>query len=75
MTLEEIRRSWDRRLTAGEFEAYVRAPMSDREREEILSLADWFTRRYPTPAERLAYLRRAHARWVRPRGRPDHEPR
>ena len=30
---------------------------------------------HPTPAERLAYLRRAHARWVRPRGRPGHEPR
>ena len=39
--------------------------MSDAEREEILSLVRWFTRRYPTAGERLAYAREAYARWTR----------
>ena len=29
----------------------------------------WFRRRYPKPADRLAYVRRAHARWLRSRDR------
>ena len=28
------------------------------------ALVRWFTRRYPTPAERFAYIRRARARWL-----------
>jgi hypothetical protein len=37
--------------------------VGDWEREEILSLVAWFRRRYPTPADRLAYVRRAYRRW------------
>ena len=48
--------------------AYVEQPVTDREREDILALVRWFTRRYPTPAERLAYARRAYARWQRTAG-------
>lgn len=55
----------ERRLSAEEFEAYVRAPMSDAEREEILSQIEWFMRRYPTAGERLASARRAYAQWAR----------
>jgi len=36
--------------------------------DEIESVADlvrWFTTRYPTARERLAYARRAYARWAR----------
>ena len=53
-----------RPLSFADFDAYVNAPMSDEERAEILSLIAWFTRRYPTPAERLAYARRASQRWA-----------
>jgi len=52
-----------RTLRPDEFQAYVDAPVSEAERQEALRLIRWFTRRYPTPAERLAYVRRAHSRW------------
>ena len=52
----------ERRLSPEEFEAYVNAPMSEAELERIWELIDWFSRRYPTPLERLAYVRRAYAR-------------
>jgi hypothetical protein len=52
----------ERRLTPEEFEAYVSAPMTTDEREEMESLLSWFQRRYPTGAERLRWARRA---WLR----------
>jgi hypothetical protein len=54
----------DRPLTAEEVRAYLAVPVSDEQRDEILALVDWFCRRYPTPAERLAYVRRAYRRWT-----------
>jgi hypothetical protein len=57
----------DRQLTLEEFRAYERAPMSTSERDGTLALVEWFCRRYPTPAERLAYVRRTYARWRRSR--------
>jgi hypothetical protein len=60
----EIRAFAERRLTAEEFNAAVNAPMDEFEREQIDGLIDWFRRRYPTPAERLAYARRAYRRWA-----------
>ena len=53
----------NRRLTAAEARAYLDAPTTEAERDEVLALAEWFQRRYPTPLERLAYVRRAYARW------------
>lgn len=53
----------NRRLTPEEFQAYVDAPVSEAEREEALRLIRWFRKRYPTPAERLAYVQRAYTRW------------
>jgi hypothetical protein len=53
----------ERELTADEVRAALRTPLGDAEREESLSLIRWFRRRYPTPAERLAYARRACRRW------------
>lgn len=41
-------------------------PLTDDERERTLELVQWFRRRYPTPTERLAYVRRAYKRWTRP---------
>ena len=57
----DLRRFAERRLSAEEFNAYVNAPMGEFEREQMDNLIEWFTRRYPTPAERLAYNRRAYA--------------
>jgi hypothetical protein len=53
----------ERTLSPDEVHAYLEHPISDAEREEVLALARWFRRRYPTPAARLAYARRAYARW------------
>ena len=52
-----------RQLTADEVREALAKPLSAPEREETLSLIRWFRRRYPTPAERLAYARRAYRRW------------
>lgn len=61
----------DRELTLDEARRYLDAPMDDEERAAILDLTRWFTTRYPTPAERLAYVRRAYLRWRRAqRGAP-----
>jgi hypothetical protein len=54
----------ERPLSEAAFEAYVDAPMSKEERAGIEALVTWFTRRYPTAGERLAYARRAYRRWV-----------
>lgn len=53
----------DRRVTLAELRAASDTPLTPAEREEIVSLARWFCRRYPTPAERLAYVRQAYRRW------------
>jgi hypothetical protein len=55
----------DRRLPPEEFEAGLAIALTDEEVEENLALIRWFRRRYPTPTERLAYVRRAYARWKR----------
>ena len=57
----ELRAFAERRLSAEEFDAYVNAPMEEFEREQIDALIRWFRRRYPTPKERLDYIRRAYA--------------
>lgn len=55
----------NRQLTEGEVRAYLDQPIAASEREEVLALVRWFCARYPSPVERLAYARRAHARWRR----------
>jgi hypothetical protein len=55
----------ERRLTAEEVHAWLSAPISDEERTGVLELVRWFTKRYPTPLERLAYVRKAYARWTK----------
>ena len=62
--VDRIRRFTERRLSAEEFDAYVHAPMSEAERREILESVAWFTKRYPTPAERLAAARHAYNQWA-----------
>ncbi len=58
-----LEREANRTVSAGEIAAYLDAPVTEAEREEVLALAYWFRRRYPAPADRLAYVRRAYARW------------
>lgn len=58
----------NRQLSAEEADAYLDAHITAGEREEVLALVRWFTSRYRTPAERLAYARRAYARWARSSG-------
>ena len=59
----------ERSLGPDEAHAYLEAPMTEAERDELRTLVRWFQRRYPTPAERLAYVRRAYARWRRTLGK------
>jgi hypothetical protein len=54
-----------RELSIEEARAYLDQPIAPEEREGVLALVRWFTTRYPTPAVRLAYVRRAYARWTR----------
>jgi hypothetical protein len=58
----------DRRLSPDEARAYLDAPITDAERDAVRDLVRWFRRRYPTPVERLTYVRRAYARWRRTQG-------
>lgn len=51
-------------------EAYLAEPIDDEERQSTLELVDWFTRRYPTPLERLRYISKAYRRWSRRQAGP-----
>jgi hypothetical protein len=55
----------DRLVTPAELRAALERPMPRQEQEEVLELVRWFSRRYPTPLERLAYVRQAYRRWSR----------
>lgn len=63
--LARARKLADRRISAAELRHAEREPLSPAERAETLALVRWFCRRYPTPADRLAYVRRAYRRWTR----------
>lgn len=63
--LARVRALSERVLDADEFRRLLAVPIGEAEEEEARSLIRWFRRRYPTPAERLAYCRRAYQRWVR----------
>lgn len=64
---EAVGRLIDRTLPRDEFARALATPLTDAERAHTRALVAWFTRRYPTPAERSAYVRRAYARWTRNR--------
>lgn len=61
--LVRIRAIAERQLSPDEVRAALAVPLGDREEEESRALIRWFRRRYPTPADRLAYVRRAYRRW------------
>ena len=58
----------NRRVSLEELREALEGPIGEDERAEILRLVQWFTRRYPSGEERLAYIRQAYARCSR-RGR------
>jgi hypothetical protein len=61
--LAELEAWENRRLTAEEFDARVRAPWTDEELSDFRGLIEWFQRRYPTPGERLQATRLLEAQW------------
>lgn len=56
---------YERRLDPAEVAAWLAKPISGEEITNVVATVQWFTRRYPTARDRLAYARRAYARWVR----------
>lgn len=62
--LRRVRALAERPLTADEVREGLRARMVDSEIGEARALLRWFRTRYPDPAARLAYARRAYARWA-----------
>jgi hypothetical protein len=65
MGSEAIDRLIGRLVTKEEVRAALEAEIESVEREDVLALVKWFTTRYPTAEERLAYVRQAYARWQR----------
>jgi len=64
----EARAAWLAPLPPEEFDrrlALAIAELDGEELENITSLLAWFSRRYPTVKERLAYARRRHEAWAR----------
>jgi hypothetical protein len=53
----------ERQLSPDEIRAALAVPLGADEEDGSRSLIRWFRRRYPTPAARLAYARRAYRRW------------
>jgi hypothetical protein len=62
--LARVRALSERQLGPEEVRAALAVPLGEAEEEESRSLIRWFRRRYPTPADRLAYARRAYRRWT-----------
>ncbi len=61
--LAGVRALAERPLSPDEVRAALAVPLGEVEEEESRALIRWFRRRYPTPAKRLAYVRRAYRRW------------
>ncbi len=62
--LARVRALTERRLGEDEWRAAMAVPIGAQEMEENRALVRWFRRCYPTPLERLAYVRRAYRRWT-----------
>lgn len=55
----------ERTLSPEEWAERAAIPIGSDEQQQSQELIRWFRRRYATPGERLAYVRRAYARWTR----------
>jgi hypothetical protein len=58
----------NRELGEEEWRAQAAVQLAQDEIESTLALVRWFRGRYPTATSRLAYARRAYARWRRAAG-------
>jgi hypothetical protein len=67
--IARVRALSDRVLDAEEFRAALATPLVENEEEETRALIRWLRRRHPTPADRLAYARRAYRRRTKVQGR------
>jgi hypothetical protein len=68
----EVAALWLDPLPPEEFERRVRASIAELdgpELEHVAALIRWFKRRYPTPQERCAYVRRRYRAALRLSGR------
>ena len=65
MIPEAVRQAIDRAVTVEELRDVLQRPISTTEKDAAVSLFRWFTRRYPSPEARLAYVKGAYARWTR----------
>jgi hypothetical protein len=65
MTPSSIEQAIGRIVTTEELRESLGQPISEAERSEAVALYRWFTKRYPSAEERLAYVRQAYARWQR----------
>ena len=63
-TRARLRALAERTLSVEEWNARLAVPITAEEHENTMELVRWFRRRYPTPADRLAYVRRAYKRWA-----------
>lgn len=63
--VRRVRALSERTLSVEEFRAWADSPIGDEERRGIEELIAWYTKRYPTAAQRLAHARIAHRRWAR----------
>ena len=63
MRIDALREAVNRRVTVEELHQALHAPIDARDREQVLELVQWFTRRYPTAEARLAYVAQAYERW------------
>jgi hypothetical protein len=62
---------WEEPLPPAEFDRLVQKAIADLdgpEGDEMAAFMEWFTRRYPTPLERLRYTTRKYREWSRTRG-------
>jgi hypothetical protein len=62
--LARIEAETSRQLSAQELAEALAVPLAAEEIAERRAQIAWFCRRYPTARERLAWCRRAHARWT-----------
>ena len=61
----EIAEMYETPLTLEEFERRTAVRPTDEEVAEFMELVRWFSRRYPTAKDRIAYIRRKYAEWTR----------
>jgi hypothetical protein len=59
-----VNEALNRRVTMEEVRYALERDIPPAERDEVLALVRWFTSRYPTAEQRLAYVRQAYARWA-----------